>query len=350
MVKRYILQALKEADHKLKLPDNVLQNIVFLRKEMHKLSDKLNRMPTVEELAKATGFSVKEVRHYQQIDSESSMVSTNINLGEDSDQTLGDLLEQKSVPSADSVFFEKEMKDEIKDSLNTLNEKEKQIIIMYFGLQGEPKTLDQIAESLKPEISRERVRQIRDSALAKIKQVAPFLKNYLKVSSTKKKFATVDYLSPEDKAVYSGNFNALLQLMILFSMQVRQAHWNTKGMSFAGLHPLYDEVYDHCSDAQDLLAERCVQLGTPAQGTYDHLVAKLTGVQYHPMNLALGFAELDHLKIVVDLGKQLSKAFHDCLEAMAKLENVSADILIGIARQLDKDIWKLEAHLEAPGH
>jgi len=161
------------------------------------------------------------------------------------------------------------------------------------------------------------------------------------------KSATVNYIDPTTAIRYAEELGSILTRVIAYTMQIRQAHWCTKGMSFSGVHPLYDEVYEHLADAQDLIAERIVQLGFPTRASYDHL-AKILGQTYCADTLNVGFGEKEYLDITVRMGQELSGAFHTFIESFAKEENISADILIEVGRQLDKDLWKLQAHLEGP--
>ena len=172
---------------------------------------------------------------------------------------------------------------------------------------------------------------------------------FASVGSLKVRISTVDYLDPEQTATVSDCLNYLLAWMNLYALQLKQAHWNTKGMSFAGLHPLYDTAHEHAIDFSDLLAERVVQLGRPAKGSPDHIFAILQGASYDINADTRGFGEKEILQSVIHRGKELAKLVHNAAEALVDLDNTSADVVIEISRGLDKDLWQIEARLEGIG-
>ena len=84
---------------------------------------------------------------------------------------MGDSLEQEVEPSAMQTLDQEAFLDQIEESLKTLTEKERRIIALNFGLGGEdPLTLEQIGKQFTPPISRERVRQLEERALARIRE------------------------------------------------------------------------------------------------------------------------------------------------------------------------------------
>jgi len=88
----------------------------------------------------------------------------------ESDLTLGDSLEQNIEPSAMETLDQESFHDQMQSCLGLLNEKERRIIALHFGLDSlEPMTLERIGQSFDPPISRERVRQIEERAFMKIR-------------------------------------------------------------------------------------------------------------------------------------------------------------------------------------
>jgi RNA polymerase primary sigma factor len=99
-----------------------------------------------------------------------STISTEQGLG-DSDLTVGDSLEQEVEPSAMHTMDQESFLEQIDASLASLNEKERTIISLHFGIGGEdPLTLEQIGKRFNPPISRERVRQLEERAFARIRE------------------------------------------------------------------------------------------------------------------------------------------------------------------------------------
>lgn len=126
--------------------------------------------------------------------------------------------------------------------------------------------------------------------------------------------------------------------------QVKQAHWNVKGREFFQLHQLFDEVATHLEEATDLIAERVTALGGYALGTARLAVQNSTIPEY---DLEITNGE-DHVRAVV---KRLAKLAANVRSAIDKSDDLgdksTADLFTEVSRQADKDLWFLEAHLQA---
>ena len=169
-VRQAIFHALAEHGNKIRLPQKVAGHLVQLNRITQKLSQSLGRTPMLQEIAEASGMPPDEVERLQLLQQTTSTVSTEQGLG-DSDLTVGDSLEQEVEPSAMHTMDQESFLEQIEYSLATLTEKERRIITLHFGLGGEdPMTLEQIGKQFKPSISRERVRQLEERALARIRE------------------------------------------------------------------------------------------------------------------------------------------------------------------------------------
>ena len=169
-VRQAIFHALAEHGNKIRLPQKVAGHLVQLNRVTQRLSQELSRTPTVQEIADAAGVSVEEVERLQLLQQTTSTVSTEQGLG-DSDLTVGDSLEQEVEPSAMYTLNQEAFHQQIAESLASLSEKERTIIALHFGLNGdEPLTLEQIGKRFDPPISRERVRQLEERAFARIRE------------------------------------------------------------------------------------------------------------------------------------------------------------------------------------
>ncbi len=126
--------------------------------------------------------------------------------------------------------------------------------------------------------------------------------------------------------------------------QVKQAHWNVKGREFFQLHELFDEVATHLEAATDLIAERATALGGYALGTA-RLAAQNSTIPEYELDITHGE---DHVRAVV---KRLAKLAANVRAAIDKSDDLgdksTADLFTEISRQADKDLWFLEAHLQA---
>ena len=124
--------------------------------------------------------------------------------------------------------------------------------------------------------------------------------------------------------------------------QIKQAHWTVRGPNFIALHELFDSVASHVLDAVDLIAERIQQLGGSAQGTV-RVSAQKSSLPEYPFTLT---SSLDHVSAVsAALSHFAERVRHDINEISNK-DAISADMLTEIMRNVDKDLWFIESHLE----
>ena len=138
--------------------------------------------------------------------------------------------------------------------------------------------------------------------------------------------------------------NARLADAIDLELQMKQAHWNVKGPHFIALHELFDSVHDAVEEHVDELAERVVQLGGTADGTLA-TAAKKSTLPKPSLDLVDG---TDHVKAVADSIAAATKNARAAIEASDELGDLAtADLFTEIVRALDKQLWFVEAHLEA---
>ena len=129
-----------------------------------------------------------------------------------------------------------------------------------------------------------------------------------------------------------------------FAAQAKQAHWNVKGPNFIALHQLFDQVYEHASGHVDLLAERIVQLGGVAEGTVKS-VANRSKLPDYPPRIASGKEHVEALsRSIAWFGENIRKSIDQADEVSDK---DTADLFTEVSRSLDKDLWFVEAHLQA---
>jgi starvation-inducible DNA-binding protein len=125
--------------------------------------------------------------------------------------------------------------------------------------------------------------------------------------------------------------------------QTKFAHWNVKGSDFIQLHQLFDEVAAHVLEFTDLIAERATTLGGTANGTARTAAANSTLSEF-PAN------KLQGMDAVEALAKQVAAYAAGTRRAMqeseALVDMTTNDLFTEISRQVDKDLWFLEAHLQ----
>jgi starvation-inducible DNA-binding protein len=135
----------------------------------------------------------------------------------------------------------------------------------------------------------------------------------------------------------------LADMVDLFN-QTKFAHWNVKGAAFIALHELFDAVAERVEDHCDLLAERAVALGGSAEGTTRQAAARSALAEYD-------LSAVDGPQHVRALARQtaaLAATIRQAIQTSADAgDPTTADLFTEISRALDKDLWFLEAHLQA---
>jgi RNA polymerase primary sigma factor len=177
-VRQAIFHALSEHSRVFRLPQKLSGQVSRLETAREKLKSELERTPTTEELAARTQFTKDEVERLLLAAGDDVSLSTAV--GDDGNLELGDTLEQDSVPSAEVEMIRTSFERRIQDMVGGLDDKEREVIRMRFGLDGdEPKTLQEIGETMG--LSRERIRQIESRAKEKLRRSreAAGLRGYL---------------------------------------------------------------------------------------------------------------------------------------------------------------------------
>lgn len=153
-VKQSILQSLSDNSRTVRLPVNIINQMSKVKKEIMLFEQDNHRQPSDVDM----DLSVMR---------QPSCASLNEKINEDGDEVL-DLIEDKTFPRPDEDFYGDDiLKSEMEKTLSVLNEREKQIIYMYFGIDGNPMTLEQIGDEFN--LTKERIRQIKERSLRKLK-------------------------------------------------------------------------------------------------------------------------------------------------------------------------------------
>jgi RNA polymerase primary sigma factor len=166
-IRQAILHALSEHGATFRLPQKQANILYRVERSRQALGRELERAPSDHELAEELGMQSDEVRLL--LSSNQTILSLNEPVDDEGEAEFGDLLEQAVVPNTDEEMLRQSFEETLKKALAKLSEKERQILSMRFGLEDDnPLTLREIGEQLG--ISRERVRQIENQALAKLKR------------------------------------------------------------------------------------------------------------------------------------------------------------------------------------
>lgn len=177
-IRQSILQALAEQSRIVKLPLNKIGSINKVNKAFAELEQKYEREPSVEELVEVLELASDDVK--EALRSSNRHVSMDAPLTQDEDSNMYDVVLSHDSPAPDRGLLNDSLRKEIERALATLTPREGNIIRLYFGLNGKhPHTLEEIGEEF--DLTRERVRQIKEKAIKRLKQTtrSKILKSYL---------------------------------------------------------------------------------------------------------------------------------------------------------------------------
>jgi len=176
-IRQSILQAIAEQTRIVRLPLNQVGSLSKISKAFSKLEQEYEREPSPEELADILETTVDKVS--DTLSNSGRHVSMDAPFVQGEENTLLDVLEN-SDPDTDSILIDESLSEEIKRSLATLTEREREIIVLFFGLGSNHQlSLEEIGEKFN--LTRERVRQIKDKALQRLRHTSrsKILKSYL---------------------------------------------------------------------------------------------------------------------------------------------------------------------------
>ncbi|MEX0609365.1 MAG: RNA polymerase sigma factor RpoD/SigA [Balneolaceae bacterium] len=165
-IRQSILQALAEQSRIVRLPLNRVGALNKIGKELSKLEQEYERIPSAHELAESLEMTVGEVADTLKISGRHLSMDAPFAQGEDN--RLLDVLENEEIPNPDFELMGESLKVEIERALSKLTSREAEVIRLYFGIGREHSlTLEEIGERF--DLTRERVRQIKEKALRKLR-------------------------------------------------------------------------------------------------------------------------------------------------------------------------------------
>jgi RNA polymerase primary sigma factor len=177
-IRQAIMQALAEQSRVVRLPLNRVASLSKIARASAALEQKFEREPSAEELSKVLEMTPSEVEDNRHLSGRS--ISVNAPLIQGEDNSLLDMLVNDSEETPDQQLMNNSLKQEICRSLATLSDRESEVIISYFGLNGtQSMTLEEIGDKFL--LTRERVRQIKEKATRKLRNSdrSKLLKSYL---------------------------------------------------------------------------------------------------------------------------------------------------------------------------
>ncbi len=176
-IRQSILQALAEHSRIVKLPANKVSTLNKINRTFRQLEQEFEREPTEEELAELLDLSCSDINDFAR--TSNKHISIDEPVGENEEANLLHLLVDHDSPHPEKSLMDQSLKDEIMRVLSILSPREAAIINYSFGLNGQSLSFDEIGIEL--DLSRERVRQIREKSIRKLRKTtySRFLKGYL---------------------------------------------------------------------------------------------------------------------------------------------------------------------------
>ena len=165
-IRQSVTRALADQARTIRVPVHMVETINKMSKMQRKLTLELGYEPSVAELADALDMSEEKVMEIMQIAREAASLETPI--GEEDDSNLGDFVADSNVLTPEGNVESVMLKEHIDALLGDLKERERQVIVLRFGLEdGHPRTLEEVGKAFN--VTRERIRQIEAKALRKLR-------------------------------------------------------------------------------------------------------------------------------------------------------------------------------------
>ena len=177
-IRQSILQAIADQSRIVRLPLNQVGVINKIKKETARLEQQLKRIPTTEEIAEAIDLPVYKVSEIMKMNNHPQSLDSPISPNEET--RFVDIFVHDNDEDTDTILMQESLASEIHDVLSTLPDKEREVLMLFYGINASHEhTLDEIGDIL--DLSRERVRQIKERALKRLRQNSKNknLKSYL---------------------------------------------------------------------------------------------------------------------------------------------------------------------------
>ncbi|MEE1092152.1 MAG: RNA polymerase sigma factor RpoD/SigA, partial [Prevotella sp.] len=176
-IRQNILQALAEQSRIVRLPLNQVGSVNKINKALSKFEQENERRPSIDEIAEEVNLPHEKIESAMKINGRH--VSVDAPFSDSDDSSLLDIIPNDDSPMADNTLVIESLKEEIKNTLQQLNERERKIIEAFFGIDQPEMTMAEIGT--KYGLTRERVRQIKEKAIRKLRSNTKnkLLKSYL---------------------------------------------------------------------------------------------------------------------------------------------------------------------------
>lgn len=181
-IRQAITRAIADQARTIRIPVHMVETINKLLRTQRRMTQELNREPTIEELAKELEMEPEKVEYVIKIKQDITSLDAGVGRdGDDEDSVLADFIEDEDTATPEEAAASQLLKEQVQEVLSTLSEREQKIVKMRFGLEGSKShTLEEVGQEFA--VTRERIRQIEAKALAKLRKHkdAKKLHEYLK--------------------------------------------------------------------------------------------------------------------------------------------------------------------------
>lgn len=169
-IRQAITRAIADQARTIRIPVHMVETINKLLRTQRRMTQELNREPSIEELAKELEMEPEKVEYVIKIKQDITSLDAGVGRdGEDEDSVLGDFIEDEDSATPEESATSQLLKEQVQAVLSTLSEREQKIIKMRFGLEnGKSHTLEEVGQEFA--VTRERIRQIEAKALAKLRK------------------------------------------------------------------------------------------------------------------------------------------------------------------------------------
>lgn len=169
-IRQAITRAIADQARTIRIPVHMVETINKLLRTQRRMTQELNREPTIEELGKELEMEPEKVEYVIKIKQDITSLDAGVGRdGEDEDSVLADFIEDEDGASPEDSAASQLLKEQVQAVLSTLSEREQKIVKMRFGLEnGKSHTLEEVGQEFA--VTRERIRQIEAKALAKLRK------------------------------------------------------------------------------------------------------------------------------------------------------------------------------------
>jgi RNA polymerase primary sigma factor len=169
-IRQAITRAIADQARTIRIPVHMVETINKLLRTQRRMTQELNREPSIEELAKELEMEPEKVEYVIKIKQDITSLDAGVGRdGEDEDSVLGDFIEDEDGQTPEESATNQLLKEQVQSVLSTLSDREQKIIKMRFGLEnGKSHTLEEVGQEFA--VTRERIRQIEAKALAKLRK------------------------------------------------------------------------------------------------------------------------------------------------------------------------------------